>query len=270
MAAGLRSAGFVASELPLADGGEGTLDVLLAARNGRRHRTRVTGPLGDPVDADWGLLPDGTAVIEMARASGLALVETQRPAARRHARHGRVAARGASRSARPARSSASAARPPPTAASARSRRSASSSRCPIVVACDVETRYVDAAAVFGPQKGATQDDIATLTLRLVALDERLGVGDLAGGGAAGGLAGGLASLGATLRSGFDVVAEAVGLHRAAHASRSGGHRRRQARRVEPRRKSRRGRVVQCSLCQSRDRRTRRRHPGSRHPGVVAH
>ena len=47
--------------------------------NGRRLTTRVTGPLGDPVDADWGLLADGTAVIEMARASGLALVERNDP-----------------------------------------------------------------------------------------------------------------------------------------------------------------------------------------------
>ena len=56
-------------ELPLADGGEGTLDVL----GGRRQTARVTGPLGEPVDAEWSLLGDGTAVIEMARASGLAL-----------------------------------------------------------------------------------------------------------------------------------------------------------------------------------------------------
>src|SRR3954451_3142964 len=79
MGAGLRSNGIHATELPLADGGEGTLDVLLAARKGRRITTRVTGPLGAPVDADWGLLTDGTVIIEMARASGLALVETNDP-----------------------------------------------------------------------------------------------------------------------------------------------------------------------------------------------
>src|SRR6187200_836246 len=66
MAAGLQ---LESIQLPLADGGEGTLDVL----GGRRHTARVTGPLGEPVDADWSLLDDGTAVIEMARASGLAL-----------------------------------------------------------------------------------------------------------------------------------------------------------------------------------------------------
>src|SRR5205807_8920506 len=61
-------------QIPLADGGEGTLDALLAARGGSRRTTRVTGPLGDPVDAEWGVLPGGIAVIAMAQASGLALV----------------------------------------------------------------------------------------------------------------------------------------------------------------------------------------------------
>lgn len=59
--------------LPLADGGDGTLDVLLAALGGRRRRTRVTGPLGRPVVAEWGIVRGDTAVIEMARASGIAL-----------------------------------------------------------------------------------------------------------------------------------------------------------------------------------------------------
>ena len=63
MAAGLARAGFDdVVELPLADGGEGTLDTLLAARGGSRRTTRVTGPLGDPVDAEWGVLPGGVAV----------------------------------------------------------------------------------------------------------------------------------------------------------------------------------------------------------------
>ncbi len=57
--------------LPMADGGEGTVEALLAAVGGRRIRSKVSGPLGDPLTAAWGLLPDGTAVIEMAAASGL-------------------------------------------------------------------------------------------------------------------------------------------------------------------------------------------------------
>jgi glycerate kinase len=66
---------------PMADGGEGTLDALLVASNGRRITTRVTGPLGDPVDAPFGMLPgpEGpVAVVEMSRASGIALVGSRR------------------------------------------------------------------------------------------------------------------------------------------------------------------------------------------------
>lgn len=65
--------------LPMADGGEGTVEALLAATGGSQRRTTVTGPLGEPIEAAWGLLGDGrTAVIEMAAASGLALVPPQR------------------------------------------------------------------------------------------------------------------------------------------------------------------------------------------------
>lgn len=60
---------------PIADGGEGTLDVLIQSTGGTLHEEVVTGPLGTPVRAAWGILGDGhTAVIEMAAASGLPLV----------------------------------------------------------------------------------------------------------------------------------------------------------------------------------------------------
>jgi glycerate kinase len=65
----------------MADGGDGTLDALVAALDGRRVPARVTGPLGDPVDAEYGLVEgraEVTAVIEMARASGLTLVSPGR------------------------------------------------------------------------------------------------------------------------------------------------------------------------------------------------
>lgn len=73
-------------EIPVADGGTGTLEALVDALGGRREWVKVTGPLGDPVEADYGLVdaPGGlTAVVEMARASGLALVgEARRDPAR--------------------------------------------------------------------------------------------------------------------------------------------------------------------------------------------
>lgn len=63
---------------PMADGGEGTVDALLSATGGKLQQTRVSGPLGDPVEAHWGLLSDAQAIIEMAEASGLHRVELAR------------------------------------------------------------------------------------------------------------------------------------------------------------------------------------------------
>ncbi|MCY3946872.1 MAG: glycerate kinase [Anaerolineaceae bacterium] len=79
IARGLEQSGLGADlELkPVADGGNGTLDAMLAG-GGERRSMVVYGPLGAPVQADWGLLPDGeTAVIEMALASGMELLATE-------------------------------------------------------------------------------------------------------------------------------------------------------------------------------------------------
>jgi glycerate kinase len=87
----------------------------------------------------------------------------------------------------------------------------------VTVACDVTTPFLDAARVYGPQKGASQAQIALLGRRLTRLAEHyesrtgIDVRAVEGGGAAGGLAGALAALGATLEPGFDVVAGAAGL-----------------------------------------------------------
>ena len=65
--------------MPVADGGDGTLHALVDATGGQVFTSRVTGPLGQPIDAMWGVMGDGrTAVIEMALASGLALVPQRR------------------------------------------------------------------------------------------------------------------------------------------------------------------------------------------------
>jgi glycerate kinase len=67
------------SKVPVADGGEGTVEALVAATGGRLESRWVTGPLGEPVEARWGVLGDGrTAVVEMAAASGLPLVPRER------------------------------------------------------------------------------------------------------------------------------------------------------------------------------------------------
>jgi glycerate kinase len=87
----------------------------------------------------------------------------------------------------------------------------------VVVACDVRSSFVSSAAIFGPQKGATPEQVAGLYNRLESLVDlylrRYGfdVSELVGAGAAGGLAGGLAALGANLVPGVDLVAAEVGL-----------------------------------------------------------
>jgi glycerate kinase len=94
----------------------------------------------------------------------------------------------------------------------------------LIVACDVRTRFVDAAERFAPQKGATPAQVKLLRRRLERLvqayqnDHGVDVATIEGGGAAGGLAGGLAAVGARVESGFEVVADEVGLaDRAEHA-----------------------------------------------------
>lgn len=77
IARGLRraDAGLEVALVPMADGGEGTVDAVVEATGGRRIQTTVTGPLGEPVEATFGVTGDGeSAVIEMAQASGLPLV----------------------------------------------------------------------------------------------------------------------------------------------------------------------------------------------------
>jgi glycerate kinase len=66
-------------EVPVADGGDGTAEALVSALHGELRSIRVEGPLGDPVDARFGLVPPGrTAVVELAASSGLALIAPER------------------------------------------------------------------------------------------------------------------------------------------------------------------------------------------------
>jgi glycerate kinase len=242
-------------EVPVADGGEGTLDALVEALDGRTERIRVTGPLGDPVDADFGLAGgEGlTAVVEMARASGLGLISEDRRdpmrattvgtgelilGAARHRPKRIIVCIGGSATndggagmaqALGARLRDEAGRDlPPGGAALRALASIDTSQIApevrdtdIVVATDVENPLTGphgASAVYGPQKGASPEQVSMLDegLRHLAAvilrDLGLDVRDVPGAGAAGGLGAGLiAFLGARVRPGFEVVAEAVGL-----------------------------------------------------------
>jgi glycerate 2-kinase len=204
IAAGAERAGWSAVEFPLADGGEGTLDVL----GGGNRRTVVTGPLGEPVEAEWRLEEDGTALIEAAQACGLTLAGgPQRNDPLRATSRGVGELIGAAVAERAERIvvfvggvastdggvGATEAVPHPLLV-------------PLDVACDVDVRFLDAADVFAPQKGATPDQVEILRERLA----KLVVPDLPGSGAAGGLAGGLAAIGARLLPGFDLVAARLG------------------------------------------------------------
>jgi glycerate kinase len=224
-----RRAGWTADEVPMSDGGEG----LLLAVGGTPQHTWVPGPLGVLTEAEWRLLPaDGsggagggggaTAVIEMSRAAGRELLPHPRgedPVSADTAGVGHLLLRardaGASRIVIGCGGSATSdggwgavgvVGDPSVLAG-----------IDLQVACDVTTRFVDAAAVFGPQKGASPEQIVRLTDRLRALSDRyrrdfgVDVDAIPGAGAAGGLAGGLAALGARIVPGFDLVAAMTGL-----------------------------------------------------------
>jgi glycerate 2-kinase len=222
ISAGLRRAGFVdIVELPLADGGEGTLDTLLAARGGSRRVARVTGPLGDPVDAEWGVLPGGIAIIEMARASGLALVSGRNDPLRASTRGtGELIAVARREGFKQVIVAAGGSATTDGGLAAVEALGWSLQGIDVTVACDVESTFLDAANVYGPQKGASPAQVSLLTRRLQRLADlyrtRTGIDvtTLAAAGSAGGLAGGLAAIGAQLVPGFDAVAEAVGLESA--------------------------------------------------------
>lgn len=241
-------------KIPVADGGEGTVEAMVAATAGRLVHVDVTGPLGSSVQAFYGLSGDArSAFIEMAAASGLALVPvgsrdplktTSRGTGEliRHAldagvKHivigiggsatndggaGMVQALGAR--LLDAQNNDIAHGGAGLEALARidiSQLDARLAACRIEVACDVTNRLTGkegASAVFGPQKGATPEVVARLDralthyAQLISRDLDVNVLELAGGGAAGGMGAALyAFCGAQLRSGIEIVTDALHL-----------------------------------------------------------
>lgn len=252
MAAGVLQAdrGLGCDRCPVADGGEGTLEILTGALGGRLHRRLVSGPLGEPVEASFGISADGaTGIVELAEASGLALVAPGRRdpahattrgtgeliaaaaargcstvivclggsatvdggAAIAQALGGRFFDSGGGEIDEPMTGSLlmAVARYEPPAAAPRIR-----------AAFDVTNPLFGpdgAAAVYGPQKGATPGQVRALDKALRHLASVCGGGADArapGAGAAGGAGFGLAALlGATLHCGIDLVLEAVEFER---------------------------------------------------------
>jgi len=219
IATAAEDAGWSADRAPVSDGGEGFSAVL----GGRPQLHRVHGPLGAPVDAHWYLLDDGvSASVEMALASGLALAggpDGNDPVRASTAGTGELIAAAVKAGVRQVLvgMGGSATTDGGWGALEALEPHSRLAGIELHVACDVTTRFVDAAAVFSPQKGASPSEVELLTRRLERLaqlyEERFGVDvrALEGAGAAGGLAGGLAALGATLGGGFDLVADRIEL-----------------------------------------------------------
>jgi glycerate 2-kinase len=234
IAAGLRDAGREARELPVADGGEGTMDVLVAALGGEVRTLTVSDPLGRPVDAGFALLPDGSGVVEMAQASGLSLVaETDRDAWAASTRGtGELIAATAAAGASPIIVTVGGSATTDGGAGAiealreagfeasqeEGFEPAGSSPAPRVtldlhVVCDVRVPFEDAPRIFGPQKGADAAMVERLEHRLDELADGF-PRDPRGEpmtGCAGGLSGGLwAAYGAKLVPGAPYVLDAIG------------------------------------------------------------
>ena len=210
-------AGWDCTEVPLADGGEGMLDVF----GGPNRTSRVHGPDHHYLDAPW-CLNRGVAVIEMAAASGLDIaggadvndaVEADTTgtgelivAALEAGAKRIIVGLGGSASTDGGLGAVRAVGGPSRLVGVE-----------LIGACDVELPFADAARIFAPQKGASDAQVKLLERRLARtaqlyLDEfGVDVASIAHAGAAGGLAGGLAVLGARLTSGFDLVADEVDL-----------------------------------------------------------
>lgn len=215
LARGLRAGGQEVVELPLADGGEGTMDALLVALGGERRTEIVADPLGRPVGAAYGLLPDGSAIVESAQATGLGRVPEADRDAWAASTHGTgeliIAAVRADASRVLVAVGGTASTDGGEGAVAALEEAGVEME--LLVLCDVRTPWEDAPRVFGPQKGADPTTVARLERRLEELAARAprnptGVPMT---GAGGGLAGGLwAFCGAELVPGAPFVLDAIG------------------------------------------------------------
>ena len=197
LAEGFRSVGAECDEQPVADGGEGTIDVL----GGEPRFAQVHDAFRRARRAEWRLLADATAVVEAAQAIPLDPGRLDVRAASSRGLGELIAqVQGADALLVGLGGTAN------MDAGAGLLEVLDELPLPTRVACDVRTTLAEAPRLFGPQKGASADDVAEL--------ERAFAGHLHGGvpgsGAAGGLGAGLASLGAELVPGAELVLDLVG------------------------------------------------------------
>jgi glycerate kinase len=224
---GLERAGLMPPDLcPVADGGEGTLDALLPQLGGELRAVEVQGPLGRPVRTGFGLVEDGgTAILEMAMASGLGLMPDKDAWNASTYGTGQLIAAAAQAGAAVilVAVGGSATTDGGAGAIQAIEDAGGLGHAKIVVLCDVRTPFEDAPKVFGPQKGADAEMITRLEERLDELAIKLprdprGVPMT---GCAGGLSGGLwAAHNAVLEPGAPFVLDALDFDERMQASRA--------------------------------------------------
>jgi glycerate kinase len=215
LASGFRNAGVDVEELPIEDGGEGTLEVLDRALGGEWHVATVSDPLLRPVEARWLLLPDGRAVVESAESIGLSRVTEEERDPLRASSRGLGEVIAAALEAEPRKLLVCLGGTATVDGGAGLREVVRELPVPTTVACDVRNPLLGtsgAARAFGPQKGASPEAVEALEERLAAMEELTGVATLAGAGSAGGLGAALAALGASLVPGAELVLDLVGFH----------------------------------------------------------
>jgi glycerate kinase len=223
LAGPFRTAGAHVVEVPLADGGEGFLEILTghAAASGPVQAvvTTVEGPTGSSVEVRWALTHDGTAIVESARACGHPALDGEAvdPVAASTRGLGEVLAAARDAGAQRAVVGIGGTVTTDGGLGALDALGWDARGLELVVAVDTRVRFLDAARVYAPQKGASPAEVDVLDRRLrrhaVAVLHRTGL-DLSvvdGSGAGGGLAGALHALGGVLRPGVEVVAEACRL-----------------------------------------------------------
>jgi glycerate 2-kinase len=209
LAAGFGDAGVDVDECPIADGGEGSADVLFAAFGGEWHEVEVRDPLGRPVRARWLMLPDGTAVVEAAEPLGLGLVPVQERDPLRASSRGLGELIAAALEAGPRDIVVALGGTATMDGGAGLLGAISALGVPAFALCDVRSLLLDAPRLYGPQKGASPDDVIELERRFAAMQDLTPFAARPGSGAAGGLGAALASLGAKLVPGARWILERI-------------------------------------------------------------
>jgi len=215
LAAGLARGGTGAELAPVADGGEGTAEVVHLALGGVWQTVTVADPLGRPVSARWLALPDGTAVVDSAEAVGLPLLRPEERDPLRATSRGLGELLLAVLETAPSSVLVGVGGTATVDGGAEMLAVAGERLADVKVrvACDVRNPLLGprgAARVYGPQKGANASGVEELEARLAGMETLAPYRELAGAGAGGGLGAAFASVGAVLCDGAALVLDLIG------------------------------------------------------------